>query len=148
MQPVTLPRRLHHKDFDGAIVIGGRRNWRKEFRHQDSAAKITTGRNARVSIVRENRGSLDGLQFFAWLEAHGLPWRNGNLCAGTRVSPDTGLPRPDIEHAEPAQFNPIALGERTLHAAENGFYGQFGFGFSDSGLVDHFVDDVKLDHGR
>ena len=54
MQPVALLRRFDDKYFDRTIVIGGRRNWRKEFRHQDSAAKITAGGNARISIVREN----------------------------------------------------------------------------------------------
>src|ERR1700690_3234272 len=95
-----------------------------------------------------DRVSVDGLQLLARLEAYRLAWRNGNLGASTRIAPDAGLTGPDVEHAKPAQFNAITLGERPLHAPEHSFHGQFGLGFSDSGLVHHFIDDVELDHRR
>src|SRR5579864_2342986 len=102
----------------------------------------------RISMVPEKPTSVDGLQLLARFEAHRFARRNGNLSASARVTPDAGLARSDIEHTEPAQFNAITLGERPLHAPENCFHGQFGLGLRDSCLVDHFVDDVELDHRR
>jgi hypothetical protein len=91
---------------------------------------------------------VNGLQFLAWFEAHGFSRRNRNLRPGARVASNSGLAWTYVEHAKPAQLNAIALGERALHALENGFHCQFSFGFCNSGLVDHFVDDVELNHRR
>src|SRR5579872_2645421 len=110
--------------------------------------KAGAGGNARISMVREKANSVDGLQLLAGLEAHRFTWRNGNLGAGAWVPSDTGLARSDIEHTKASQLNTIALSKRPLHAAEHCLHGQFGLGFSDSCLVDHFVDDIELDHRR
>src|SRR5208283_2739719 len=87
------------------------------------------------------------LQFLAGLEADGLAGRNGNFGSGARVASDAGLARTHVEHSETAQFNAIAGGERLLHAPEDGFDGEFRLGLGDPGAVDHFVDDVELNHG-
>ncbi len=87
------------------------------------------------------------LQLFARLEAHGFARRNGNFRAGARVAADAGFARLYVEDAESAQLDAVAFGERTLHALEDGFDGNFGLGFGDARLGNHFVDDVQLDQG-
>src|ERR1035438_6896747 len=87
------------------------------------------------------------LQFLARLEADGLARRNRNFGAGPRISSDAGLARAHVEHAETAQFNAVAIGERLLHALEDGFDGELRLGLGDPGAIDDFVDDVELNHG-
>src|SRR5258708_1929463 len=103
---------------------------------------------ARRSKLRLYTSSINRLQFLAWLEAHGLARRNGNLGSSARVATDAGLARAHIEHAESAQLNPIAAGQRILHALKDGFHGQLGLGLGDASPGDHFVDNVELDHER
>jgi len=93
-------------------------------------------------------GSVNRLQLLSWFEAYGFAGRDRNFRAGARVPTDTGLSRPDIEHAKAPQFNAIAFGKGSLHALENSFHGRLGLGLGDAGLVDHFVDDVQLNHRR
>src|SRR5690242_8687920 len=91
---------------------------------------------------------VDRLQFLAGLEAYRLAGRDGNFGAGARVAADSGLARPDVEHAKAPQLNAITLGQGALHAFKDGLYRQFGLGLGDAGLIDHFINDVELDHGR
>src|SRR4051794_1059532 len=109
-------------------------------------------RSCRVvsSTIRQfsTRQLVDGLQFFAGLEANGLAGRNADLCAGARVAADAGLARTHVEDAEAAKFDAVALGERFLHGLEDGLNGHLGFCLGDAGLGHHFVDDVELDHVR
>src|SRR5579859_237563 len=90
---------------------------------------------------------VDRLQLLAGFEAYGLARRNADLSAGARVASDARLPRPDVEHAKAAQFNALTLRQRLLHALKHRFHGRFGFGLGDAGLVDHFVNDIELNHG-
>src|SRR5260370_9429451 len=90
---------------------------------------------------------VDRLQCFAGLEADGLARRDGNFGAGARVASDAGLARAHIKHAETAQFDAVSGGERLLHALEDGFDGKLRLGLGDPGAVNHFVDDVELNHG-
>jgi len=90
---------------------------------------------------------VDGLQLFSRLKPHGFAWRNRDFRAGSRISPDTGFSRPYIEDTKTPQLNAVALGQRLLHAVEDGLNRQFSLGLGNSGLIDHFVDDVELDHG-
>src|ERR1700722_1067200 len=91
---------------------------------------------------------INRLQFFSRLEAHGLARRNRNLGAGARVAADASLAWAHVEHAESAQFNTIAAGQRILHALKDGFHRQLGLGLSDAGSGDHFVDNVEFNHER
>src|SRR5256885_1270012 len=97
---------------------------------------------------RPQPGSVNRLQLLSWLEAYGFAGRDRNFRAGARVPSDAGLSRPYVEHAKAPQFNAIAFGECSLHAFENSFHGRLGLGLGDAGLVDHFVDDVELNHRR
>jgi hypothetical protein len=90
---------------------------------------------------------LDRLQFFARLEANGFARRYRNFGAGARIAPNAGFSRPHVEHAEAAELDAVAFGERALHALKHGFDGNFSFGFGDARLGNHFVDDVQLDQG-
>src|SRR5690349_12377780 len=89
---------------------------------------------------------IDGLQLLAGLEAHRLAGRDVHLGAGTRVTADAGLARAYVEDAKASQFNAVAVGKSFLHALKDGFHRQLGLGLGDAGLVDHFVDNVQLDH--
>src|SRR5712691_4819202 len=71
---------------------------------------------------------IDGLQLLAWLKAHGLAGWDRHLGAGARIATDAGLARPDIEYTKSPQFNAIAFGE--------------------SCFVNHFINNVELDHER
>src|SRR5207237_3281738 len=87
---------------------------------------------------------IDRLQLLAGLETHRFSRRNGNLRPGTRVASDAGLARAHVKHAETAQLDSVAFRQRLLHALEDGFHGQLGFGLGDAGLVNHFVDMSSL----
>src|SRR5580700_4104686 len=90
--------------------------------------------------------SVDRLQFFPRLEAHRFAGRNRYFSSGARIASDAGFARAHVEHAKSPQLNAIAVGERFLHALENGFYRQLGLGDAGSGY--DFVDNIELDHER
>src|SRR5947209_15419594 len=90
---------------------------------------------------------VDGLQLFARLKAYGLSRRNVNFGAGARVASYTCFPRTHIKNAKSAQFNAFALAQGFFHAVKHGFHSQFSLGFGNSGFVDHFVNDIELNHG-
>ena len=66
--------------------------------------------------------------------------------APVRVTADAGFARTDVEDAEAAEFDSVALGKSLLHALKDNFNGPLGLGFSDASACDDFVDDVQLDH--
>jgi hypothetical protein len=86
--------------------------------------------------------SIEQMQFFPWLEAHGTTWGNGNFSAGTRIAADAGFSRPDTEDAEAAQFNPVAGRQRILHALENGVHGCFSLDARQTCAVRDFVYNI------
>jgi len=91
---------------------------------------------------------VDRLKLFARFEAHCLARRYAHFSACTRVATDAGLAGTNVEDAEAAQFNAIALRQSLLHTLEDGLDGHFRFGLGDSRLVHDFVDDVEFDHNR
>ena len=52
--------------------------------------------------------SVDGLEFFAGLEADGFARRNVDFGAGARVAADAGFAGAHVEDAEAAQFDAVA----------------------------------------
>ena len=90
---------------------------------------------------------IDRLQFLAGLEADGLARRNRNFGASARIPPNACLARTHVEHTKTAQLNAVAGGERLLHALEHGLDCKLRLGLGDPGSVDHFIDDVELNHG-
>src|SRR5260370_39056496 len=90
---------------------------------------------------------IDRLQFLAGLEADGLARRNRNFGASARIPPNAGLARMHVEHTKTAQLNAVAGGESLLHPLEHGFDCKLRLGLGDPGSVDHFIDDVELNHG-
>src|ERR1700730_1732076 len=114
---------------------------------ETSVAPTGSAPNSRpYCLQRTGPDLVDRLQLLAGLEANRLARRNRYLGAGARVAPYAGLARPHVKHSKASQFNAVALGQRSSHAFENGFHGQFGLGFGNAGLVHHFIDDVELDH--
>jgi flavin reductase (DIM6/NTAB) family NADH-FMN oxidoreductase RutF len=88
---------------------------------------------------------LERLQLLTGFKPHSLSRWNGNLRAGARIAPDTGLPRFYIKDAKAAQLDAVALLKSLLHRLENGFDCHLGFGFGDAGAVYNFIDDIELD---
>src|SRR3954466_9556867 len=115
-----------------------------ELKCAQRSCRVVSSTSRQFSI----RQSVDGLQFFARLEANGLAGRNADLCACARVATDTSFARTHVEDAEAAEFDAVALGERFLHGLEDGLNGHLGFCLGDAGLGHHFVDDIELDHVR
>ena len=134
----------------GGRISAGRKqldqsgSWRPEAAGVNQLVSISWCQSAGVNqLVSINR-----LQFFSWLEAHGLARRNRDFRAGARVASDAGLARTHIEHAKSTQLNAMALGQRLLHALKDGFYRQLGLRLREAGSGYHFVDDVELNNER
>lgn len=89
---------------------------------------------------------IDGLQLLARLKPNGFTRRNIHFRTSARIAPDPCLARPHVKYAEAAEFNPLTLAQGFFHAFKNGLHGQLSFGLGDTGLVDHFVDDIELYH--
>lgn len=88
---------------------------------------------------------LKRLEFLAGLEAHGFAGRDGDFCARTRIAADAGFTGFHGKDAEAAEFDPVAMFQSPFHFFKHGLHGHFGLGLGDTGLVDHFVDDIELD---
>lgn len=99
-----------------------------------------------IPKLSRERALLDGLQLLARFEADSFSGRNGNFGAGARIASDACFPGADIEHAEAAQLNALAVGQRTLHAFKYRFDRHLGLGFRNPSSVDHFIDNIELDH--
>jgi hypothetical protein len=91
---------------------------------------------------------INRLQLLARLEAHSLARRDRNLSACPGIASNARFPWPHIKHSESTQFDAVAFCQRSFHAFKDSFDRQFGFGFGDSSLVYHFIDDVELYHKR
>ena len=85
------------------------------------------------------------MELFARLEANGLAGRDADLGSGARIASDTGLAWAHIEHAEPAEFNAFATGERLLHTIEDGVYGGLRFRPWQPRTFHYALDKVLLD---
>jgi len=90
---------------------------------------------------------VDGLQLLPRFEAYGLSRRDADFGPGTRIAPNAGFARTHIKNAESAQLNALTVGQGFLHALKDRFYRQLRLGLGDAGFVDHFVDDIELNHG-
>ena len=89
---------------------------------------------------------IDGLQLLTRLEPDGLPRRNVYLRASAGIAPDSGLTWPDVKYAEATEFDPLTVAQRFFHAFKDSLHGQLCFGLGDTCLIDHFVDDIELNH--
>src|SRR5260370_39275023 len=84
------------------------------------------------------------MECLARLESDGLSRRNRHLGCGARVTAHRVLARLDVEHAEPSQFDAIAVSEGLFHALENRLHGHLRLGLGDHGFADDFVYDIQL----
>ena len=147
IQSATCVERIESGCAEGS---GGQKRQAKQ--QQVKQPRAQTGpRNAAVSrdsreesgvVIRLLHTLLQGLQFFAGLEAHCLAGGDSDFRAGSGIAADAGFARPDIENAEAPKLNAIALAQCLLHRFEDGLDGGFGFRFGDAGPVYHLVDDV------
>jgi hypothetical protein len=85
------------------------------------------------------------LQFFPWLEPNRLAGGNGNLCSSTRIPPDAGFSRPNIENPKTTQLDAITIAQCFFHGFKDCLYSHFRFSLCDSRSVNDFVDDIELD---
>src|SRR5260370_36652282 len=88
----------------------------------------------------------EGLQLLTRLEPDGLARRDGHFFPGARVTANAGLAGPDAEDSEAAELDALATAHSVLQGFEDGLDGLFRLGARDSGVVDHGVDDIELDH--
>src|SRR5215218_7412234 len=86
------------------------------------------------------------LQVLARLEAHRLAGGDRHLDAGLGIAADALLAVADLEDAEAAELDPLAVAERGLHSLDDGVD---GLSRLHPGYIRDFrdaVDDVRLDH--
>src|SRR5947209_3940087 len=101
MQPIRPARRVD--DFDLRKFC----NW---LGLRSDAAGVQVS-HRREMIAWGNR-LVDGLKFFARLEANGLARRDIYFGAGAGIASDAGLARAHVENAEAAKLDAIAATER------------------------------------
>src|SRR4051794_24049144 len=92
--------------------------------------------------------SIDGLQFFAGLEADRIAGRDVYFSSGAGIAAYASFAGANIEDAESAQLDAIAMGESFLHALKDNLHRSFRFRLGDARLSDNLIDDVQLDHRR
>jgi len=87
------------------------------------------------------------MQFFARFEANRLAGCDADLGARPRIAPDAGLARPDVEYAEPAQLDALALGERPLESLEHRVHSRFRLVTLQAGALNHLMNNVLFYQG-
>src|SRR5688572_15976607 len=86
------------------------------------------------------------LELLAGLEADRLARGDGDLDAGLRVAPDALLAVAHLEHAEAAQLDALAGGQRLFHGVDDGVHRHRRLDARHGGVLSDEVDDVGLDH--
>jgi len=89
---------------------------------------------------------VDGVQFFAGFEANGFAGRNIHFSAGAWVAANAGFAWTDVEDAETAKLDSVALRQCLFHRLEDDFHRALGLRLGDAGPAHDFVDDIELDH--
>lgn len=85
------------------------------------------------------------VEVFSGLEADGLAGSDRHLGTRPWISPDTGFPRFDREHAESSQLDAVSFGERLLHGLEDGVDRCLGLGAYEPGPFDDALDEILFD---
>jgi len=101
----------------------------------------------RQNAAERSVGLLDRLEALARLEPHNLAGLDCDLGAIARVTPNTGLARPQVKDGESAKLDALATGQSLLHTFENAVNRSLGFRLGDACPTDHFVDDVEFNQG-
>jgi hypothetical protein len=86
------------------------------------------------------------MKFFAWLEANGLAWGNGDFSTRPWVAANAGFTRLDGEDAEPSQLDAVARDEGLLHAVKNSVNRRLCFGSWQSGALNNPLYKILLNH--
>jgi hypothetical protein len=82
------------------------------------------------------------MQFFAGLEAHGLPRCNADLGAGAGIASDAGFARANAEYTKTAQLNALTSCQGFFQAFKHSVDCRFGLGAGQACALDHMVHDV------
>jgi hypothetical protein len=90
---------------------------------------------------------IEKVEFFTWLEADGFAGSDADFGACTGIAADPGFARANIENAEAAQLDALALGEGTLEALEYSIHGSLRLVALKAGTLDHMVNDVLFYQG-
>ena len=85
---------------------------------------------------------LDGMQFLAGFEAHGLSGGDADLGSGTGIAANAGFAGADAENAKSAQFDALAGSQGLLQALEDRIDRCFRLGARQAGALDYLMDDV------
>lgn len=82
------------------------------------------------------------LQFFAGLEANGLPGRDRDFLASARVAAHTPFARLDDKDSEPTQLYSLAARQRFFHRVKERVDSLLSFHLWYAGALSHAIDDV------
>ena len=96
-------------------------------------------RNTRASLVEQ-------MKLFAWLEANGFAWSDGDFGTCSGIAADAGFAWLDGENTEAAQLNAVARDEGLLHAVEDRVYRRLCFGSWQSGTLNNPLYKILLNH--
>ena len=101
-------------------------------------------------LRRQNFGQsllVEKVEFFTWLETDGFAGSDADFGACAGIATDPGFAWADIENAEAAQLDALALGERALEALEYSIHGSLRLVALKAGTLDHMVNDVLFYQG-
>jgi hypothetical protein len=90
---------------------------------------------------------VEDMKLFAGLETNRFARGDAHFGAGTRITPDAGLPGTDIEDAKAAQFDPLAVGQSFLERLKNRVNGGLRLVTLQPRALDHLVNDVLFYQG-
>lgn len=92
--------------------------------------------------MREELLPVEQMQFLAGLEADCFARRDTHLGAGTRIAPNAGFARPNIEDAEAAQFDSLPFGKRSFQGFEDRVHRRFSLIPLQPGTLNHLMNNV------
>jgi hypothetical protein len=82
------------------------------------------------------------LEFFTWLKPDGLSRRDVGDLSSSRIASNAALSGLDDEHAETAQFDPLASLQSVFHRFEQRLNRYLGFDFWNASLIGNLIDYV------
>lgn len=93
-------------------------------------------------MTPSERLGIEEVEFFARFEANGFTGGDGDFGSGTRVASDAGFAGTDIEDAEAAQLDAIALGKSLFQAFKYGIDRGFCLIARKTRTLDDVMDNV------
>jgi len=85
------------------------------------------------------------VELFAWFEADGFAWSDGDLGACAWIAADACLAWFDGEDTETSKFDAVAADKALLHGVKDSVDSRLCLGLGQAGAIDYPLDDVLLD---